>query len=176
MLPELTFGEHVTLPAFYGKNCVTGLGMRNSFFFRYEQPDLITTQGGDRAQPRKREGPVELLGQEGRLRVRLHGEAAGHPRQVPLRPRVAAPHSKYRVPRLAHPRPAQGHRCSVVKDDFQATWQDTEVVTADPTYRTNFGKIHYLQYLVRDHPLIMRPGHVYRLAVNFEPDVVREEG
>ena len=36
---------------------------------------------------------------------------------------------------------------------------------------TNYGKIHYLQYLVRDHPLIMRPGHVYRLAVNFEPDV-----
>jgi hypothetical protein len=28
---------------------------------------------------------------------------------------------------------------------------------------------------VRDHPLIMRPGHVYRLAVNFEPDVVRED-
>ena len=44
MLPELTFGEHVTLPSFYGKNCVTGLGMRNSFFFRYEQPDLITTK------------------------------------------------------------------------------------------------------------------------------------
>ncbi len=44
MLPELTFGDHVTLPAFYGKNCVTGLGMRNSFFFRYEQPDLITTK------------------------------------------------------------------------------------------------------------------------------------
>src|SRR5579885_1208637 len=33
MLPELTFGENVTLPAFYGKNCVTGLGLRNSFYF-----------------------------------------------------------------------------------------------------------------------------------------------
>src|ERR1700690_2804981 len=44
MLPELTFGEHVTIPAFYGKNCVTGLGLRNSFFFRYEQPDLIDTK------------------------------------------------------------------------------------------------------------------------------------
>jgi hypothetical protein len=48
MLPELTFGEHVTLPAFYGKNCVTGLGLRNSFYFRYEQPELINTQGGVR--------------------------------------------------------------------------------------------------------------------------------
>ena len=45
------------------------------------------------------------------------------------------------------------------------------MVSADATYRTNYGKIHYLQYLVRDHPLIMRPGHVYRIAVNFEPDV-----
>ncbi|MFI5357410.1 MAG: hypothetical protein ACHQ4G_08760 [Opitutales bacterium] len=44
MLPELTFGEHVTLPAFYGRNCVTGLGLRNSFYFRYEQPELITLQ------------------------------------------------------------------------------------------------------------------------------------
>ena len=44
-------------------------------------------------------------------------------------------------------------------------------MSADPVYRTNYGKIHYLQNLVRDHPLIMRPGHVYRLAVNFEPDV-----
>ena len=68
---------------------------------------------------------------------------------------------------------ANGHRCSVAKDDFQATWRETEVVSADPTYRTNYGKVHYFQHLVRDHPLIMRPGHVYRLAVNFEPDVAR---
>jgi hypothetical protein len=44
MIPELTFGEHVTIPAFYGKNCVTGLGLRNSFYFRYEQPELIDTR------------------------------------------------------------------------------------------------------------------------------------
>ncbi len=81
---------------------------------------------------------------------------------------IAAPHSKYRVAGALALGP-QGHRCSVARDDFQATWQDTEVVSADPTYRTNYGKIHYLQYLVRDHPLIMRPGQVYRLAVNFEP-------
>jgi hypothetical protein len=85
---------------------------------------------------------------------------------------IAAPHSKYRVggsPTLG----PLGHRCSVARDEFQATWQDTEVVSADPTYRTNYGKIHYLQYLVRDHPLIMRPGQAYRLAVNFEPDIAR---
>lgn len=175
MLPELTFGEHVTLPAFYGKNCVTGLGMRNSFFFRYEQPDLINLK----------EEIVRNLAS-----VKVQWTFAGHKvsgefaytvkQQITLDKFrfvlvVAAPHSKYRVPGSPILGPL-GHRCSVVKDDFQATWQETEVVSADPTYRTNFGKIHYLQYLTRDHPLIMRPGHVYRLAVNFEPDVVREEG
>ena len=44
MVPELTFGEHVTIPAFYGQRCVTGLGLRNSFYFRYEQPELINTR------------------------------------------------------------------------------------------------------------------------------------
>jgi hypothetical protein len=33
-----------------------------------------------------------------------------------------------------------------------------------------------MQHLVRDHPLIMRPGNVYRLVVNFEPDVVQVDG
>jgi hypothetical protein len=173
MLPELTFGEQVTLPAFYGKNCVTGLGMRNSFYFRYEQPDLINIK----------EEMVKNLAS-----VKVQWAFAGKnvscefaytvKQQVTLDKFryvlvVAAPHSKYRV--LGSPILGPlGHRCSVVKDDFQGTWQDTEVVSADPTYRTNFGKIHYLQYLIRDHPLIMRPGHVYRLAVTFEPDVVRE--
>ena len=47
---------------------------------------------------------------------------------------------------------------------------------ADPTYRTNYGKIHYLQHLVRDHTLIMRPGQVYRLVVNFDPDIAHIDG
>jgi hypothetical protein len=63
----------------------------------------------------------------------------------------------------------------VQKDDFQGVWQDTEVVTNDPVYRTNYGKIHYLQHLVRDHPLVMRPGQSYRLVVNFEPDITHTE-
>ncbi len=63
----------------------------------------------------------------------------------------------------------------MAKDDFQATWRETEGVSADPTYRTNYGKIHSLQSLVRDHPLLMRPGHVYRLAVNFEPDITQTD-
>ena len=104
MLPELTFGENVTLPAFYGKNCVTGLGMRNSFFFRYEQPDLITTK----EEIVRNLGSVKVqwtfAGSKVALRVRLHGEAAGHARQVPLRPgRRRAPFQVPR-PRFARPR------------------------------------------------------------------------
>jgi hypothetical protein len=175
MMPELTFGDHVTLPAFYGKNCVTGLGMRNSFFFRYEQPDLITTK----EEMARGLGSVKVQWNFSGKKVSCEF-AYTVKQQVTLDKFryvlvVAAPHSKYRVPGSPVLGPL-GHRCSVIKDDFQATWQDTEVVSADPTYRTNFGKIHYLQYLIRDHPLIMRPGHVYRLAVSFDPDIAREEG
>ncbi len=83
---------------------------------------------------------------------------------------IGAPHSKYRFgnsPALGQ----HGHRCSVLKDDFHANWAETEVVSADPVYRTNYGKLHYVQMFVRDHPLIMRPGQVYRLAVSFDPDL-----
>jgi len=170
MLPELTFGDRVTLPSFYGKNCVTGLGLRNSFFFRYEQPDLIDTN-------------EEMLKNFASVKVQwtFSGSKVGCEfaytvkQQVTLDKfryvlAVAAPHSKYNAAGGLTLGPL-GHRCSVARDDFQATWRDTEVVSADPQYRTNYGKIHYLQYLVRDHPLVMRPGQTYRLAVNFEPDV-----
>jgi hypothetical protein len=172
MLPELTFGGRATLPAFYGKNCVTGLGLRNSFFFRYEQPDLITTD-------------EEILKNVASVKVQwtFAGGKIGCEFAYTVKQQVtlekfryalviAAPHSKYRVGGSLTLGPLS-HRCSVIRDDFQASWLDTEVVTADPTYRTNYGKVHYLQYLVRDHPLIMRPGQVYRLAVNFEPDLAR---
>ena len=175
MLPELTFGDKVTIPAFYGKKCVTGLGLRNSFFFRYEQPDLIDTK----------EEFIKGLGS-----VKVQWTFAGGKigcefaytvkQQVTLDKfryvlAIAAPHSKYHTAGSLMLGP-QGLRCTVAKDDFQATWLDTEVVSNDPTYRTNYGKIHYLQHLVRDHPLVMRPGQTYRLAVEFEPDIAHSEG
>ena len=175
MLPELTFGDQVTIPSFYGKNCVTGLGLRNSFYFRYDQPELITTQ----EEILKNVGSVKVQWSFSGSKVSCEF-AYTVKQQVNLDKfryvlAVAAPHSHYRSPGSITLGPL-GHRCTVVKDDFQGVWQDTEVVSADEKYRTNFGKIHYLQYLVRDHPLVMRPGQVYRLAVNFEPDVARIEG
>jgi len=170
MLPELTFGKDVTIPAFYGKNCVTGLGLKNAFYFRYEQPDLITTQ----EEFVKNLGSVKV--QWTFTGTKISCEFAYTVKQQVTLDKfrytlaIAAPHSRYHVVG-ALALGQEGHRCTVAKDDFQAVWQETEVVSADPTYRTNYGKIHFLQHLVRDHPLIMRPGNVYRLAVNFDPDI-----
>jgi hypothetical protein len=170
MVPELTFGENVTVPAFYGQKCVVGLGLKNSYFFRYEQPELINIK-------------EELVRNIGSVKVqwtftgsKVSAEFAYTVKnQVTLdKFRMAvvigAPHSKYRQGNSPALGPL-GHRCSVLKDDFHANWQETETVTADPAYRTNYGKLHYVQMFVRDHPLVMRPGQVYRLAVSFEPDL-----
>ncbi|MFT5837489.1 MAG: hypothetical protein ACI9ZV_000994, partial [Candidatus Azotimanducaceae bacterium] len=42
MQPELTFGDKVIVPSFYGKNCTTSMGLRNALNFKYDQPELIT--------------------------------------------------------------------------------------------------------------------------------------
>ena len=175
MLPELTFGDQATLPAFYGKNCVTGLGLRNSFFFRYEQPELISTE----EKILKGLGSVKV--QWNFTGKKISCEFAYTVKQQVSMDKfrfalaIAAPHSQYHVDGSIA-LGAEGHRCTVEKDDFQANWQETEVVSNDPTYRTNYGKIHYIQHLVRDHPLIMRPGHIYRLAVSYDPDITRVDG
>ena len=170
LIPELTFGDQVTIPAFYGKRCVTGLGLRNSFFFRYEQPELIT----------KEETLVNGLGSV-KVTWTFSGSKVNADFIYTVKSQVqldkfrfaiviAAPHSHQRLgisPMLGQ----EGLRCSVVKDDFQGNWREAEVVTEDPAYRTNYGKVHYVQFLERDHPLIMRPGSQYRFSVNFEPDI-----
>ena len=45
MLPELTFGKDVVIPSFYGKNCVTGIGLKKSLYLRFNQPELVRTDG-----------------------------------------------------------------------------------------------------------------------------------
>ena len=174
MIPELTFGEHATIPAFYGQRSVTGLGLRNSFYFRYEQPELINTK-------------EEIVRGLGSVKVqwnftgsKVSCEFAYMVRQPTTLDRfryvlcISSPHTRYRVansPALGAP----GHRCTVTKNDFQATWAETEVVSQDLAHRTNYSKIHFLQTLRREHPLVMRPGNVYRLAVEFDPDITLVE-
>jgi len=62
-------------------------------------------------------------------------------------------------------------RAKVEVDDFQANWTAFETVSDNPDYRGYSGNIHYLQFLMRDHPLIMRPGQQYKLVLSYEPDV-----
>jgi hypothetical protein len=171
MLPELTFGDKVVLPAFYGKRCATGLGLRQAFFFRYEQPELIT----------KDEVFANGLGS-----CKVQWSFAGSKitsdfvftvrNQVQLDKlryvlAIGAPHTRHRIGTMLA-LGAESLRCSVIKDDFQAVWADTQSVANDPQYRTYWGSLHYLQVLQRDHPLVMRPGQQYRLTIQFQPHIV----
>ncbi len=171
MMPELTFGDNVVVPSYYGKKCVTGLGLRRSFYFRYDQPEFVTRE----------EKIVSGLGN-----VKVSWTFSGNKVTSDFIYRVknriqmdkmryvlviGAPHSTYRIGTTYTLGP-EGLRCQVLKDDFQANWEETEVVTNEPQYQTLYGNIHYVQTFSRDHPLIMRPGQQYRLTVSFEPDIV----
>jgi len=171
MLPELTFGENVTVPSYYGKRCTTSLGFRNSYVFRFDQPDLVTKD-------------CRIIKGLGSCKVSWTfsgGKITGDfiysvPAQTTLdRMRfviaIAAPHSQHRAP-MTCTIGEKGLGIEVEKDDFQGNWLDTEVVSEDPTFKTCWGKIHYLQVLERKHPMVMRPGQQYRLTVSFTPDVM----
>ena len=36
MLPELTFGDNVIIPSYYGKNCVTGIGLKKALHTNFK--------------------------------------------------------------------------------------------------------------------------------------------
>ncbi len=170
LLPELTFGQHTVIPAFYGLKCTTGLGMRNAFFFRYEQPELIT----------KDEQIISGIG-SCKVSWTFSGGKLTSEYIFQVKQQITLDHMRYLIPIGAphsHHRTGmtltlgeQGQRPAVIKDDFQAEWTDTHIITEDPAYRTYWGNLHYLQTLQRDHPLNMRPAMQYRLIVEFEPDI-----
>ncbi len=170
LLPELTFNGQKVIPAYYGKQCVTGLGLRNSFFFKYEQPEFISTEG-------------EIVSGIGNVKVKwtffensIQSEFVYMVNNVTQMDSLAyniclsAPHSRYTLGTSLKLGP-ESLRPTVLKNDFQAEWADNEVVSNDPKFRSYFGKIHYVQVLRRSHPLIMRPGIQYKLVIQFEPDI-----
>jgi hypothetical protein len=170
MVPELRFGDKRTVPSFYGKQCTTGLGLRNSFFFKYDQPELITHEG-------------EMLPGIGSVKVRwtfsgtkILSEFTYTVKNVITLDSMCynlclgLPHS-YHTPGTSFKLGPESLRATVLKDDFQAEWAANEEVTNDLQFRGYFGKIHYVQSLVRVHPLIMRPGTQYKLNIQFEPDL-----
>lgn len=169
LLPELTFGDKKIIPAFYGKRCTIRQGLRGALTFSYEQPDLITTD----------EKYVSNLGSckvtwtftGGKMTSEFVFTVKQQTTMDSMRYIIALgmPHSQYRSG-MSFTLGAEGLRPAVVKDDFHAEW-DTQSVTADPNFKSYWGKLHFLQALKRDHPLIMRPGQQYRLTVEFEPDL-----
>lgn len=170
MLPELTFGEHTIIPAFYGKNVTARLVRPGVFEFSYAQPELINTQ--EAFVNGLGSSKVKWVFNKNKITAEFAFSVKNQVQMDSMRFMLAisAPHSAHRIG-TSFKLGAESHRCAIVKDDFQASWQDLETVSADPSYKTYTGKIHYLQTLSRKHPLIMRPGQQYRLQVTFEPDI-----
>lgn len=168
--PELTFGETTVVPSYYGTKCSTGLGMRQSFYFRYEQPELITTD--EKFVNGLGSCKVNWTFSGGKITSEFIYQVKNQVTMNRMRYIIAvgAPHTHYRSG-MTLALGEQGQRPGVLKDDFQAEWADPMVVTNDPAYRGFWGNIHYLQVLERKHPLVMRPGVQYRLVVEFEPDI-----
>ncbi len=170
-LPELTINDQQFIPSFYGKNITTGLGLKNSFYFRYEQPELITSE--ETIVNGLGSCKVEWEFSGGKITSKFLFQVKQEVQMTKFRyilP-IAAPHHRYRLG-TSFTLGAESLRCAVIKDDFQAGWAETEVVSEDPNHRTYYGKVHYYQTLVRDHTLVLRPGQPYRLEVTFEPDIV----
>jgi hypothetical protein len=170
MVPELTFGEHVTVPAFYGKQCVTGLGMRNSFFFKYDQPELIDLNGKIQSGIGSCKVKWTFSGTKVLSEFTYTVKNVIQLDSMRYNLCLGLPHSFHSLG-TTFKLGAESLRATVLKDDFQGEWAANEEVTNDPTYRSYFGKIHYIQTLHRSHPLIMRPGVQYKLNIQFEPDV-----
>ncbi len=175
MTPELTFGNETIIPAFYGKNCTTKIGLRNALQFSYNQPDLITKEakivngiGSCRVNWsfRSKFINVEYIFQV-KNQIKLD-----HFRYTIV---LSAPHSNYRQGATLQ-LGENGHNIKVLRDDFQAKWKLTETVSRDLKFRTYYGKIHQIQTLERDHPLIMRKGTEYRVSLAFEPDIISPSG
>ena len=170
MLPELTFGDQVIVPSYYGKNCVTGIGLKKSFYLRFEQPDLVKTDGSFayglgscQVQWSFGDGKVQS-----EFVFKVKNPVSMDKMRLALV--IGSPHSTYRLGTTLRQGDA-GLRANVEVDDFQASWGSFETVTEDTDYRGYAGNMHYVQYLVRDHPLNMRPGQQYKLVLSYHPDV-----
>lgn len=170
MQPELTFNGVKTIPSFYGKKCTTGLGPRRSFYFRYEQPELISAD-------------EELQNGIGSCKVSWSFSGSKITSEFTYTVKneiqldsfryalvIAAPHSSYKLG-TSFTLGAESLRPVVTVDDFQGQWSQPEVVSTDSSYKTFWGKVHYVQVLERNHPMVMRPGQPYKIAVTYDPDL-----
>jgi len=170
LLPELTFEEGAFTPSFYGKGCCAGLNPSGGFFFKYDQPELISSEqklvnglGSWKVQWTFKDGKLSA---DYLFAAKKVIELKRFRFVIP----IGAPHTLY-SPANALRLGQEGQRCQILKDDFQAAWRETEEVSSDISYRGAWGNIHFLQTLERTHPMTLRPGQTYRFSASFEPHV-----
>ncbi len=169
-VPELDIDGQKVVPCYYGKSCSTGIGRRNSLFFSYEQPDLITVD--EKILPNVGSCKVRWEFKGSKVASEFAFEVKSQTTIQSMRYVIAVgmPHSRHRMGsslKLGD----EGLRPNVLKDDFQGDWQENEIVSQNPEWRTYWGPLFYLQTLARNHPLVLRPGQTYRFAIEFEPDL-----
>ena len=170
MIPELTFGKDVIIPSFYGKNCVTGIGLKKSLYLRFNQPEFVRTDGSFANGI----GSCQVQWTFGNGKVssefvfQVKNPISMDRMRLALV--IGSPHSSHRLGTTLR-QGAEGLGAKVEVDDFQASWSAFETVSDNPDYRGYSGNVHYVQFLARDHPLIMRPGQQYKLILSYEPDV-----
>ncbi len=170
MLPELTFGKDIIIPSYYGKNCVTGIGLKKALYLRFNQPELVRTDGSFANGIGSCQ--VQWTFANGKISSEFAFQVKNPISMDSMRLAlvIGSPHSSHRLGTTLR-QGREGLRAQVEVDDFQAKWSSFETVSDNPDYRGYSGKVHYVQYLVRDHPLIMRPGQQYKLVLSYQPDV-----
>jgi hypothetical protein len=168
--PELTLDGQSFIPSFYGRNCGSGMGLKRSFFFRYEQPELISNR--EIIVPGLASCRVTWTFFEDRIVSEFLYTAPHRLKVEQLRYVIAlsAPHSSHTSSGLRLG--AESLRAVVEKDDFGMSWQELVTVRGDPQYRTAYGPLHFLQILSRPNPLFLLPGKPYHLKVSFQPDIL----
>lgn len=170
LLPELSLNGIKTIPSFYGKNCTTSLGLRNSFVFSYEQPELISTD--EKILPGIGNCKVswKFLGSNITAEFVYKFKQAATLDSFRFVIPLSAPHSTYRLEH-SFTLGENSLQASVLKDDFGASWAEVQEVYNDPMYKTYYGKICYLQVLERKMPLNVKPGKTYCLKIELNPDI-----
>lgn len=170
LLPELTINGVKTIPSFYGKHCVAGIGLKNTFKFSYEQPELISND-------------EKILSGLGSCKVnwKFSGPVVSSEFIYKFKQVVTLESFRYvialTVPHSTHYLEhsfmlgENSLQASVNRDDFGATWAEVKDVYQDHAYRTYYGKICYLQILERCTPLRITPNKEYRLQIELNPDI-----
>ncbi|MGX8717380.1 MAG: hypothetical protein ACSW8C_05345, partial [bacterium] len=168
--PELTFNGVKTIPSFYGKRCTAGLGLKNTYTFSYEQPELISSDEkivsgiGSCKVTWKFSGSTVTA--DFAYKFKQPMTLDGFRYVIPL----SAPHSTHHLEH-SFTLGENSLQASVLKDDFGAIWAEVQDVYQNPDYKTYYGKICYIQILERRTAMNVRPGKEYHLQIELKPDV-----